>query len=178
MIILIGPSASGKTEICKELTSSFHYKKFVTTTTRTIRNNEINGIDYNFVTIDTFKKMIENNEFIEFTQYNDNYYGTEKKYIDDNTVLIVESNGLISFKNSSINNIYAYFLKIDEDIRIKRMELRGDKEESIHSRILHDRFKFNQDIEKYVDLIIEEKDLSIKELATLINDDYKKRLKK
>lgn len=178
MIILIGPSASGKTEICKELTSSFHYKKFVTTTTRPIRNNEINGIDYNFVTVDTFKKMISNNEFIEFTQYNDNYYGTEKKYIDDNTVLIVESNGLISFKNSSIDNIYAYFLKIDENIRIERMEKRGDSKESIHSRVLHDRFKFNKDIEKYVDVIIEEKSSTIKELATFINNDYKNKIKK
>lgn len=178
MIILIGPSASGKTEICKELTSSFHYKKFVTTTTRPIRNNEINGIDYNFVTVDTFKKMISNNEFIEFTQYNDNYYGTEKKYIDDNTVLIVESNGLISFKNSSIDNIYAYFLKIDENIRIERMEKRGDSKESIHSRVLHDRFKFNKDIEKYVDVIIEEKSSTIKELAAFINNDYKNKIKK
>ena len=91
MIILVGPSASGKTEIAKILTTKYGFKKFVTSTTRAPRVNEINGLDYNFLTEDTFIKMRNNNEFIESTFYNNNYYGTEKKLIDDKTVLIVES---------------------------------------------------------------------------------------
>ena len=110
MIILVGPSASGKTEIAKILTTKYGFKKFVTSTTRAPRVNEINGLDYNFLTEDTFIKMRNNNEFIETTFYNNNYYGTEKKLIDDKTVLIVESNGLIAFKLSQYKNIYSLYL--------------------------------------------------------------------
>ena len=64
MIILVGPSASGKTEIVKYLIKYFSYTKFVTTTTRNIRVNEINGVDYNFISTAEFLDKIKNNEFI------------------------------------------------------------------------------------------------------------------
>ena len=60
MIILVGPSASGKTEIVKYLIKYFSYTKFVTTTTRNIRVNEINGIDYNFISTTEFLDKIKN----------------------------------------------------------------------------------------------------------------------
>lgn len=178
MIILVGPSASGKTEVCNVLTTNYNFKKFVTSTTRPPRRGEINGIDYNFLTIDTFLKRKENNEFIETALYNDNYYGTEKKLIDDNTVLIVECNGLISFKNSKYENIVAYYLNIDEESRIKRMKDRGDTEKQISERIYHDRYKFTEDIKKYIDVTINEANMSIEEVAEFIEKDYKERIKK
>ena len=46
MIILVGPSASGKTEIAKILIKEYGYQKFVTTTTRNIRINEKDNVDY------------------------------------------------------------------------------------------------------------------------------------
>lgn len=178
MIILVGKSASGKTELCKTLTSFYGYKKFVTSTTRAPRVGEINGIDYNFLTLDTFLKMKENNEFIETTFYNGNYYGTEKKLIDDKTVLIVESNGLISFKKLNIKNIVSYLLELDEPSRIKRMIERGDSQNTIDSRIKHDRFKFLSSIDEYVDVYIDEKDKTVEEIAEFVNKDYLARIKK
>lgn len=177
MIILVGPSASGKTEIAKILTTKYGFKKFVTSTTRAPRPNEINGIDYNFLTEDTFIKMRNNNDFIETTFYNDNYYGTEKKNIDDKTVLIVESNGLIAFKLSQYKNIYSYFLNADELERIERMKKRGDTEDEIHRRIYHDRFKFDTSLNKYIDKFIDEDNKTTDEIAKEIYDDYIERLK-
>lgn len=176
MIILVGPSASGKTEVGKALTSRHGFKKFVTTTTRNPRIGEINGLDYNFVTVDTFLKKIENNEFIEYTFYNGNYYGTEKRMIDDNTVLIVDYNGLISFKKSSFPNIHSYYLICEEAKRIKRMENRGDTKEMIQQRLNHDRFKFDSTVLEYVDEQVVEKDMSIEEVAEYIYKDYKNKL--
>lgn len=177
MIILVGPSASGKTEIAKILTTKYGFKKFVTSTTRAPRVNEINGIDYNFLTEDTFIKMRNNNEFIESTFYNNNYYGTEKKLIDDKTVLIVESNGLIAFKLSQYKNIYSYFLNADEIERTERMRKRGDSEEEIHKRIYHDRFKFDTSLNKYIDKFIDEDNKTTDEIAKEIYDDYISRIK-
>ncbi len=177
MIILVGPSASGKTEIAKILTTKYGFKKFVTSTTRAPRVNEINGLDYNFLTEDTFIKMRNNNEFIETTFYNNNYYGTEKKLIDDMTVLIVESNGLIAFKLSQYKNIYSYFLNADEIERTERMRKRGDSEEEIHKRIYHDRFKFDTSLNKYIDKFIDENNKTTDEIAKEIYDDYISRIK-
>ena len=59
MIILIGPSASGKTEIAKKLISLFNFKKFVTSNTRSKRVNEVDGVDYYFLTKDAFENKIK-----------------------------------------------------------------------------------------------------------------------
>lgn len=92
MIILIGPSASGKTEIAKYLISTFSFNKFVTTTTRTPRVGEINDVDYHFINKDKFNDLVSNNKFIEYVNYNDNFYGTTLEEIDDKKVLILVSN--------------------------------------------------------------------------------------
>ena len=67
MLVLIGPSASGKTEIAKILIRDFGMKKLVTYTTRPARPGEQDGIDYHFVTVDEFKALDEAEEFVETT---------------------------------------------------------------------------------------------------------------
>ena len=74
MIVLAGASASGKTEAAKLLASKYGITKVITTTTRAMRNGEVNGRDYFFVDRDTFKKMIEEGRFVEYTEYNGNLY--------------------------------------------------------------------------------------------------------
>ena len=178
MIILIGASASGKTSIAKYLTTHLGFKKFVTSTTRSPRIGEINSIDYNFLTIDTFNKKKNNNEFIETTFYNGNYYGTEKKQINDNVVLIVEFSGLKEFKKMNDSHIISYFLKSNEEIRIKRMEDRGDSKEEIEKRLQHDRYKFNaDDYSSLIDVMIDTSNNDIEKIANDIVSDYKKRIK-
>ena len=81
MIVLAGPSASGKTEVAKYLASHFNLTKIITTTTRPMRKGEVNGRDYFFVTIEKFNEMVENDEFVEYTVYNGNMYGSTKDQI-------------------------------------------------------------------------------------------------
>ena len=54
MIVLVGASASGKTELAKQLYQTYGYKKCITTTTREPRKNEVDGIDYHFLSQETF----------------------------------------------------------------------------------------------------------------------------
>ena len=58
MLVIIGPSACGKTQIVNKLISDFGYKKLVTYTTRPMRLNEKQGIDYNFITEEKFKEKM------------------------------------------------------------------------------------------------------------------------
>ena len=178
MIILIGASASGKTTIAKYLTTNLGFKKFVTSTTRLPRKGEINSIDYNFITIDTFNKKKENNEFIETTFYNENYYGTEKKLISDDTVLIVEFSGLKEFKKMKDPHIISYFLNCNEETRIKRMTDRGDAKEQIEKRLNHDKYKFKaDDYASLIDVVIDTSSDDIKKIANDIASDYKNKIK-
>ena len=78
MLVLVGPSASGKTQILKILMEKYGMKKLVTYTTRPMRVNEVNGIDYHFVSKEEFLNKLENDFFFETIEYNNNFYGTSK----------------------------------------------------------------------------------------------------
>lgn len=76
MLVIIGPSASGKTQIVNTLIKFYKMRKMVTYTTRPIRNHEVNGIDYYFINKEEFLKKIKDDFFLEYVCYNGYYYGT------------------------------------------------------------------------------------------------------
>ena len=79
MIVLSSPSGAGKTTLVKLISKNKNHFVSVSHTTRTPRSNEINGVDYFFINKDQFKKLINDNEFLEYAKVFDNYYGTSKK---------------------------------------------------------------------------------------------------
>ena len=64
--IITGPSGVGKNTIINELSNKIDINFVVSHTTREIRENEVDGVDYHFVSLEKFQNMISNNEFIEF----------------------------------------------------------------------------------------------------------------
>ena len=168
MIILVGPSASGKTAIALELTKTFGFKKFVTTTTREKKKNEVNHVDYHFVSLDEFLNNIKNNEFIEYVKYNDNYYGSEKKEVDRNKVIILEPQGLKHFLDEHNKTFVSFYITCDPLIREKRMIERGDEKKDIDKRLLNDIFVFDDSLRDIVDFTIDSSSLNVKALAKTI----------
>ena len=84
MLILSSPSGAGKTTISKKIQQKHkNFKISVSHTTRKARPNEVNGVDYHFVSKDEFKKMIDSGDFYEYAKIFDNYYGTSKKSIQE-----------------------------------------------------------------------------------------------
>ena len=84
MLVIVGPSASGKTQIVQELIKTYHMEKLVTYTSRAPRVNEVEGRDYHFISKDDFEEKIKNNFFIEYVNYNNNYYGTSFSDLGEN----------------------------------------------------------------------------------------------
>ena len=83
MLVLSSPSGAGKTTLTKKIQESdSSFKVSVSHTTRKIRPNEVDGIDYNFVSIEEFKKLIQENAFYEHAKIFDNYYGTSTSSIN------------------------------------------------------------------------------------------------
>jgi guanylate kinase len=108
MIVLVGASASGKTEIAKKLVSSYGFSKVVTYTTRNKRPNEKIGVDYHFVSEKSFLDKKKKGFFLETTLYNGNYYGTSYDELGINKVLIVDPNGLKSYSDLHDKSIISF----------------------------------------------------------------------
>ncbi len=115
MVILSSPSGVGKTTLTKKIQQKYHtFKISVSLTTRPPRSNEVDGVDYYFVTKAEFKKMIKNNKFYEYAKIFENYYGTLKKEVDktikkNDLIFDIDWQGtkqLSKFKNLKLIKIY------------------------------------------------------------------------
>ncbi|HEY4544376.1 MAG TPA: guanylate kinase [Tissierellaceae bacterium] len=82
LLVVSGPSGSGKGTVCKELLENIDELVFsVSATTRSPRPGEIHGENYFFLDKDEFATKIENNEFLEYANVHTNYYGTPKDFV-------------------------------------------------------------------------------------------------
>ena len=84
LIVLSGPSGAGKSTVVKKLMQqrgNIHFS--VSYTTRAPRNEDIDGVTYNFVDRAEFERMIAKHEFLEYAEYSGNYYGTSLKVIEE-----------------------------------------------------------------------------------------------
>ncbi|HKM02822.1 MAG TPA: guanylate kinase [Bacilli bacterium] len=176
MIILVGASASGKTEVAKVLAKTFQMRKVITHTTRPMRENEIDGVDYYFVSREEFISLKKHNFFVETTEYNDNFYGTSRKEVEDNKVLIVDPNGLKSFLKLKDTRIIAFFMNATKETRRIRMIKRGDKIEDAIKRIATDDSKFNDETMNNCDFIIDSEKQTIKKCAVEVYEKYAAKL--
>ena len=84
LIILSSPSGVGKTTLTKKIQQKYQsFKISVSHTTRLPRSNEVDGVDYHFVSKEKFKKLINENQFYEYAKIYENYYGTSKRNVDE-----------------------------------------------------------------------------------------------
>ncbi len=172
MLVLIGPSASGKTESAKIMINRYPISRVVTCTTRKKRVNEIDGFDYHFLTKTRFNELKRQGYFLETAIYNNNFYGTPKNELAEDKFIILEPQGLKSFLEKSGCKVVAIFLKTKESQRIKRMRNRQDNLEDIKKRIISDRENFNLKKIEGLDLIIDTNEINLSDLADLIYESY------
>lgn len=175
MLILIGPSASGKTEIAKILVKNYNFKKLVTYTTREKRANETSGVDYHFVSKEDFLLMEANNEFVETTFYNDNYYGTRVKDVKSDKVVILDPNGANSFYKVFKEDLYTVFLETKKELREKRMLERKDDLDLIKKRLQKDDEIFNKDNILKINKVVNNDQVCLERLSSEIYNLYNNR---
>jgi len=115
MVILSSPSGVGKTTLTKKIQQKYQtFKISVSHTTRSPRSNEVDGVDYNFVSHEKFKKLIKDNQFYEYAKIFENFYGTLKKNVDEtiktnDIIFDIDWQGtkqLSKFKNLKLIKIY------------------------------------------------------------------------
>ena len=172
MIILVGASASGKTEIAKILARKFGIVKAITHTTRNMREGEKNGVDYFFVSKEDFLKLAEEKAFVETTFYNGNYYGCSKSQVHDDKAVIVDPNGLKAFLSLDDPRVISFYIEADEKTRYQRMLSRGDSKENAIMRIENDKKDFFPENVGFTHHIIINEDNTLEEAADIIYRKY------
>lgn len=163
MIVLVGESGSGKTTIREELVKYPKYTKAISCTTRLKRMQEVEGEDYQFLTIEDFERKTKDTYFAEYAEYNGCYYGLPLNQIAKNKVTIVEPVGVENLKHQFGRKIVIFYLKASENTRRTRMIERGDSLEVIEKRLLLDRERFS-DIKGLVDFTIDTENKTVKEI--------------
>ena len=178
MIVLAGASASGKTEVAKFLAEHYGIVKVITTTTRAKRIHEVDGVDYFFVSKEKFQQLIKEDKFVEYTIYNENYYGSTKDQIAPDKCIVIDPSGLKAYHDLHNPEIVIFFLNSEEETRYQRMLARGDEKEKAKSRIIHDRKVFTKDTIQGVDYYIDSETNTVPEVAKIVLDTYQKHLAK
>ena len=83
LIVVSGFSGAGKGTVIKRLREKYDYSLSISATTRAPREGEEDGREYYFKTVDEFMSLIDYNGLIEWAQYVDNYYGTPRKFVEE-----------------------------------------------------------------------------------------------
>ncbi|AIO19707.1 Guanylate kinase [Candidatus Izimaplasma bacterium HR1] len=173
MLVLVGASASGKTDIAKILIEEYNFKKMVTTTSRKPRQGEVNKVDYNFISKKVFENRMEKDRFLETVCYNNNYYGTPKKGATNDKVLIVEPDGANSIYDCEIKDTVIVLLETEEDTRKERMLERGDNLIETIDRLEKDKEHFDKKNLNHIDFIVNTTEGTQDELALKIYELYR-----
>ena len=155
MVILSSPSGAGKTTLTKKIQQKYQsFKISVSHTTRKPRSNEVDGVDYNFVTIDQFKDLIKKNDFYEYAEIFGNYYGTLKESVNN----LIKKNDIIfdidwqgtkqlsKFKNLKLIKIFL-ITNNKEELKKRLITRNQNTPEEVEKR-----FKaFDNDVKHWVD---------------------------
>ncbi len=172
LIVLSGPSGVGKGTIREKLNFD-NYDFSVSSTTRQRRENEVDGVHYNFISEEDFKKKIEDDQMLEHAEFVGNLYGTDKNEVlkllneGKNVLLEIESQGAIQVLNKMDDVLSIFIIPPSIEELEKRLKNRAtEDDEKIKNRIkkateemkLQDKYQFvivNDELENAVKKIDE-----------------------
>ena len=184
IIIVVAPSGTGKTTLIERILEKYPLLEWsVSYTTRGMRDGEVDGDDYFFISVDEFKKKIENDDFAEWAEVHGNYYGTDKHFVESkreegiSILFDVDVQGVDLLKDVYGKEAKAIFIEppsVDE-LRARLEKRATDSAEVINKRVRNaqkelerkndfDYLMMNDDIEKaynvlesIIEKILEEK---------------------
>lgn len=179
LFVLVGKSASGKTTILREVLSKLDIPVLLSQTTRPPRDNEIDGVDYNFVTMHTFDEDYKNKDILEYDVFRIDslketwvYYTKKSDLLLPNTsqIKIVSPTGLAQLMSNKElrDNIVSIYIEADDKLRQKRYLSRCISPDNMNERFERDEKTFEHLFTDYI--ILNDENMSINEASNqLIN---------
>ncbi len=136
VFILSAPSGGGKSSLARALAENCdRVMTSVSHTTRNIRPGETDGVDYNFVDVDTFERMIAGGDFVEYANVFGQYYGTSREAIVGNlaagnsVVLDIDWQGARQVRNAFKDAVSIYILPPSLEVLAERLSARGREDD-------------------------------------------------
>ena len=154
-LILVGKAAAGKDFLKNRLVGK-GFKPGISCTTRKPRHNEQDGVDYYFMTEESFKEKIESGEMLEHMVFNNWYYGLTKEEFEQADVMIMSKEGLDVLPKDYRDKCIVIYLDPPRMTRFERLEHRNDPNDTIDRRMRTDDEQF-EDFKDY-DLLVKNED--------------------
>tara|TARA_E500000178_G_scaffold354013_1_gene421593 strand:+ start:34 stop:624 length:591 start_codon:yes stop_codon:yes gene_type:complete len=178
MVILSSPSGVGKTTLTKKIQQKYQsFKISVSHTTRLPRSNEIDGVDYHFVSYEKFQEYIKQDKFYEYAKIFENYYGTLKKNVDDtiksnDIIFDIDWQGTIKLSKFKNLNLIKIFLIADNKDELKKRLIKRNQNSN---KELEQRLNaFDEDVKhwKDYDYVLVNKNLEVcfKQIEKIISN--------
>ncbi len=184
MLVLSSPSGAGKTTLTKKIQESdSSFQVSISHTTRKARPNEVDGVDYHFVSREKFKQLIDQKAFYEYAKIFDNYYGTSKSSINKitgdgkNVLFDIDWQGAEQLSNYKELNILKIFILPPniEELKKRLVSRNQDDEEAIEKRLS----AYSRDLihsKKYDHVIVNDKvEICFKEIKAIISSRMKQK---
>ena len=141
--IVSAPSGAGKTTLCNKAVEHFQGLKFsVSYTTRAPRGGERDGVEYHFISGETFQEMVDGGEFLEYATVHGNRYGTSRAEVErvlesgDDIIFDVDVQGAAQLRKVLSGGIYIFIVPPSAEACRERLKGRGeDSEEVIEGRV-------------------------------------------
>lgn len=160
LIVISGFSGVGKGTVVKKLIEKYQYSLSISATTRAPRPGEEDGKDYYFKSVDEFRNLIDYNGFIEWAQYVENYYGTPRKFVEDeidkghNVILEIEVQGAMRIKEQYPDAVLIFLTAPDAHSLKSRLEGRGTEEAKVIAKRLKRAYEETEDMSCYDYLVV------------------------
>ncbi|MBR5944172.1 MAG: guanylate kinase [Lachnospiraceae bacterium] len=161
LIVISGFSGAGKGTVVNELVKDKDsYALSISMTTRNPRPGDVDGVNYFFVTKDKFESTIKEGGLLEYAVYCDNYYGTPKKYVEDqlaagkNVILEIEIQGALKIKEQFDDAVLFFITPPSIDELVRRLRARGTETEDVIMKRVTRAAEEAKGIEEYDYLIV------------------------
>ena len=148
--IISGPSGVGKSTVLSALLERRPNVYFsVSATTRDPRPGELDGIHYHFMDVDSFRKWIAMDQFLEYAEYVGNFYGTPKRFVDEamdqgrDVILDIEVQGAIQVTSKRPDTVRIFIAPPSwAELERRRTERGTDSKDKIQKRLLRAKVEF------------------------------------
>jgi len=161
LFIVAAPSGAGKTSLVKALVESLdHLVVSVSTTTRTARPGEVDGVDYHFVDVTEFENLIAAGSFFEHARVFDNYYGTSRQTVQSqldqglDVILEIDWQGARQIGEQMPACHSIFILPPSRKILAQRLRTRGQDDEGLIARRMHDAISEMSHFDEFEYLIV------------------------
>ena len=164
LVVISGFSGVGKGTVVKRLVSEYGYSLSISATTRAPREGEVDGREYYFKSVEEFRNLIDYNGFIEWAQYVDNYYGTPRKFVEQemaqghDVILEIEVQGAMNIKKQYKDAVLIFLTAPNANSLRERLAGRGTETEEVIAKRMRRAKEESLDMDVY-DYIVVNDDL-------------------